>query len=307
MHGAQRHSVGEHGLAMIVVRLQGGLGNQMFQYALGRSLALRHNTTLKLDLTFLLDRTPRPGWVFRDYELGDFQIAAGVATRGDIPFLFRRYGAGLAANRLDARLRKFLGGTGVERNFAFDRTVLEAGDGTYLCGYWQSHKYFAGIEDTLRLDFTPRQSLPDKILSFCSTLACNGSVCLHVRRTDFVTNSAHGAFSAEYYRTALNAMMSLRPYSFICVFTDDVGWCRTHLHFPCEMFFVEERFPGLKNAHYLAMMAHCRAFVLSNSTFGWWAAWLSNAHDKMVVAPKRWFADASINTDDLIPTDWVRV
>jgi hypothetical protein len=139
---------------MVTVRLSGGMGNQMFQYAVGRKLALQNNTELKLDTTFLLQRVTfptlvRPHYVFRNYDLDVFNIKAEIAKPEEMKWWQRPIATGKAMLLIDAALRKLHVLQGWEKSFTFDKRVLGYGSNIYLAGFWQSEKYFFDIRDVL--------------------------------------------------------------------------------------------------------------------------------------------------------------
>jgi hypothetical protein len=292
---------------MIVVRLMGGTGNQMFQYALGRALSLKHKCALKLDLTFLLDRTPRDRFSYRSYELGAFNIRGEIAKREEVPVTYRRYFSGRLSLVLDSLRRRMSPRSTSERQFHFDPAVLDIRDSAYVEGYWQSPKYFEDFKDVIRSEFTLRQMLPDPAEELRAQIAEERSVCVHVRRGDFVGNSMYLSLGQDYYLAGLRLVAEKIPAARVYVFSDDIDWCRANLRFSEATTYVDDRYAGPAPAHHLALMSACRAFVISNSTFAWWAAWLNRDPDKLVIAPKRWFLDPTINTNDLIPDTWVRI
>lgn len=279
----------------------------MFQYALGRALALRNNTELKLDLHLLLDRTPRPGMVFRDFDLPIFQICAGIVSKEEIPFLHRMHFSGSCSILLDYASRKCTPSPGRERYFQFDPRILQLADGAYLDGYWQSPKYFTDFEDTIRKDFTLVAPLPEKILALESKITGSETVCVNVRRTDFVGHRVHGAVEPDYYPKAFAFIRSRIPRPQVFVFSDDLEWCKKNTSFDCPTQFVEHEFAGPKFGHYLWLMSRCNHFIIPNSTFAWWAAWMNTEREKTVVVPKRWFGDDRVDTSDLIPETWARI
>jgi hypothetical protein len=292
---------------MIITRLIGGLGNQMFQYALGRALALRNRTELKLDLHLLLDRTPLPGMVFRDFDLSVFRIRAEAAPKEEIPFLYRMHMSGSLSIRLDHVRRRCVWNPGRERHFHFDSSVLRLRDGAYLEGYWQSPKYFEDIDHIIRDDFSFVTPMPAHVLELEKRIADSDSTCVHVRRTDFVGTLRHDTVGMDYFANAFRVIQGKVRRPEVFIFSDDIDWCKANLKFDCRVNYVGQEFAGVKCACYLWLMSHCRHFIIPNSTFGWWAAWMNVGPDKTVVAPKRWFTDEDINTSDLIPRTWIRV
>jgi len=293
---------------MIVVKLIGGLGNQMFQYALGRHLALKHRTELKLDATFLLDRTPRDNFVYREYDLTVFGIENVLATKEDLdrfphiknPFLYRHLLSHFPYwNRHVLR----------EKEFRFDPRILQTPDDSYLEGYWQNELYFKDIEGIIRRDFTVKEQA-DRELS--DSIAGSNAVCVNVRRGDYVTNPSsrkmHGFVGEEYYQKAIQFISGRVADPAFFVFSDDIEWCREHLPLPPGSTFVTHNYAGKKFGAYLKLMTLCRHFIIPNSSFAWWAAWLCENQEKIVIAPTRWFQDPILNEQmtGIIPAHWMR-
>lgn len=293
---------------MIIVRLQGGMGNQMFQYALGRALSVKNNVPLGLDLTFLLDRTPIPNFTFRNYDLDVFNIETSIVDKKDIPFLYRKYNFGIFMRYFDYARRKLFSTSGKEKKgFYFDKEILNLGSNAYLEGWWQSPKYFADIEDIIRKDFTLKNELPINIKNLLEVIKKENSLCIHVRRGDYVGNSNHEIVGNEYYDRGIEKMKSLTKIDKIYVFSDDIKWCEENMKFEFPTMFVGEEYAGTKAEGHMALMSACHNFIIPNSSFSWWSAWLSDYKDKIVIVPKQWFTDASINSDDLIPKNWIRI
>jgi hypothetical protein len=303
---------------MIIVQLQGGMGNQMFQYALGRALSLKNNVSLGLDLNFLEDRTPRDTFlqkrfskwgtfVFRNYDLGIFNIDAKIVSQKEIPFFYKSFFSGTAMIYADAFRKKFFPGKNIEKSFNYDKDVSLLGSNAYLMGSWQSFKYFDDIEDVIREDFKLKNKISDKSQVLMNEISSCESLCINVRRADFLDNSHHGTIGNEYYNMAISIISQTRKIDKIYVFSDDMAWCEENLSFSYPTMFVNHEYAGKKFEEYLALMIACKNFIIPNSTFGWWAAWLSGEKDKVVIAPKKWFADGSEDGRDLIPENWIRV
>lgn len=292
---------------MIITRLSGGMGNQLFQYALGRALSLKYNTMLGLDIHDLLDRTPRPGFTFREYDLDLFNITAEIVPQSNVPRKYRSWGTGKVGLYINKLRRLLFGGKGRERGFTFQPEVLSLGSDAYLDGYWQSYKYFESIADTIRKDFTLKQSLPAHIQRLQTEIRSRQSVCLHVRRGDYVGNAYHEVVFKDYYYQALDVLEAKVVIEHIYVFSDDIAWCKDNLAFLHPATFVDDIYAGERASGHFALMQSCTHFVIPNSTFSWWAAWLGESKDKIVIAPKRWFGDSSIDTSNRIPPEWIRL
>lgn len=295
---------------MIIIKLMGGLGNQMFQYALGRRLALLNQVDLKLDLTELLDRTPKANVTFRDYELGVFQINSEIAKEKEVRLFYH--------NDIISKIKRLIISTKLltEKSLNFDPNILDSGNQVYLSGYWQCEKYFEPIRNVLLSDFTLRQSFLDKlttderIRNIKNQIKTTSSVSVHFRRGDYVsdlvTNHFHGTCSMSYYQNAIEriAVEIANPHFFL--FTDDPDWVINQK--------IIESFPTTlvltSNMHLdMYLMSLCKHNIIANSSFSWWGAWLNQNEKKLVIAPKKWFADSNMNdqTIDLIPEKWIRI
>ena len=189
--------------------------------------------------------------------------------------------------------------------FSFDEEVLRSGKNAYLIGFWQNEKYFKNIEELIKADFTFDNTCAENVAMLEREISNSNSVCLNVRRGDFVNNPAHGFVGMEYISEALKYICQTVPVDKIYVFSDEVDWCAENLRLDVPHQIVSHDFAGPKFSSYLGLMARCKHFIISNSTFGWWAAWLSSNREKIVVAPKRWVNVPGLDATDIIPKGWV--
>lgn len=310
---------------MIVIKLIGGLGNQLFQYSLGRRLATKLGVALKLDLTgFRI-------YKLHKYSLHHFNIAAesagdeevdayralipvSLAHRILIP-LTRGYrsirGLPQATPPLPRRARDTLRRTYVtEPAHEFRPEVLNAADNTYLDGYWQDPRYFEAIEMVLRQDLAIITPPTPANVDLAGRIEATQSVSLHVRRADYVTNAVtlhrHGVCGVDYYRRCAAIIRERVATPTFFVFSDDPTWARNHLDLGAPTVIVD-----LNNADYnyedLRLMSRCRHHVIANSSYSWWGAWLNPRPDKLVLAPSRWYAIAEKDNEGIIPPSWLRV
>ncbi len=292
---------------MITVRLKGGMGNQMFQYAFGRQIAASLQTELQLDLTALLDRSRGKDFVYRDYDLHIFNVNAPFATS---PTLLRSlYKLKFAAvNKITRKLVESGKQVIKEPHFHVDDNLLQhPKDHTLYDGWWQSGRYFESISDTIKKDFTFKNPVLPASEALLQQIKGSNAICLNVRRTDFLkvdalntTNKAYFLKAAEHIAAKVN-----QPHFFI--FSDDIDWCEEHLQLPHPITFVRHDMKGEKFGNYLRLMIACKHFIIPNSSFAWWATWLNDHPNKIVVAPKNWFNDNQFDTSDLVPKDWVRM
>lgn len=291
---------------MIGVRLAGGLGNQMFQYAAGLRLATRHDTQLVLDLSRLQERT---ACTPRAFGLHCFRVRA---TRTGTPRLLPSSEWAGRARALFRRIREPRAPLGMtlwpERGYAFDEAVLQAPDAVCLEGYWQSEKYFHDVEPLVRAHFSFAEEPDGDVRRWIGEIARCESVAVHVRRGDYVSTAAgrrfHGVLPLDYYAKAagLIAAQVRNPHFFVV--SDDPPWCRQHFRIPHPVTVVE----GARSASEdLRLIRSCRHHVIANSAFSWWGAWLADPPSRLVVAPERWFLTPELDTKDLIPPGWLRV
>ena len=290
---------------MIIVRLKGGLGNQLFQYALGRNLAIQHQTDLILDTTsFEKDH-------LRTYRLNSFQIKAKPSDRF---WFFPDNRIGRRLNPLLEKVRALISqsiNVVQEASFAFDPLILNTPNFAYLNGYWQSEKYFGAIQTQLREDLRLSQALSDLQQSLASKINRNPfAVSLHVRRGDYVadptTTAFHGLCSLEWYARAAELILTKEPQAQFYIFSDDYKWVKENLTISAPIHFIEPS-PDGQEAIDMHLMSLCKHNIIANSSFSWWGAWLNNNPKKIVIAPNRWFATDLHNTIDLIPSEWIRL
>ena len=269
---------------MIIVHIMGGLGNQLFQYAVGRALAYRRNAQLKLDIT----QTEAEKFSHHNYyRLGNFNVQENFATVEEIK----------SQRRINERDKPV---------YAFQPEILDLSDGVWLFGYWANEKYFSDIAGILRRELTLKKPL-EKISDSWreKILSADCAVSLHVRNGDYLTpltrNSA-GVISAEYYLECINRLKNSCENITLFVFSDDLDWVKKNLNFDVPMEFVEGCEHDYEEMH---LMSLCKHNIITHSTFSWWGAWLNKNPDKKVFVPYPWFYDGRI--PDVIPDTWIKI
>jgi hypothetical protein len=304
---------------VITVSLIGGLGNQMFQYAAGKALAVRHGVPLALDIngfkkhalrSFLLDRLSVP------------EADQGFASEVSAEKPANHFARSLWKLRIDrvlesAGLPKLARSANEYRepHFHYDPEFEALGSETTLFGYFQSERYFSSITQHLRDWFSPRVPLGVRAAEVLTEIECNKlAVSIHVRRGDYLnpgTAEFHGILDEPYYRQAIGCIESaLGETADFFVFSDDPVRAERVLNFAPKSRLNHVRGDPYRPWEDLALMARCRHHVIANSSFSWWGAWLNPSHAKVVVAPRAWFAQTQLdkrNTSDLYPVGWVLV
>lgn len=288
---------------MIVVRLMGGLGNQLFQYAAGRQVAELNQTELLLDTTFLTDSPENI--THREYELKAFNIAATVAENADLKS-FMGHGFSLKERTTLQLLslgkrKKFK-----EDGYGFNSALLELRGNYYLRGYFQSEKYFKAIAPMLRKELTLKTEFLPVDASLCEQIKQCNSVSIHIRRGDYIRNlssmDAHGLCSKDYYAKAIACMQEMLGGDLhFYLFTDDENWVRNEMNWDINCTLIANK----TTVEDFYWMSHCRHHIIANSTFSWWAAWLNEHPDKKVIMPKRWTSNLKSEDIDLRPSTWL--
>jgi hypothetical protein len=288
---------------MIIVRLIGGLGNQMFQYALGRHLAIKNNCTLKLDISGFKK------YPLRRYELDHFNIIGEIASPKDIE------NVSFPLDRLSLLLNHFFKMKGVnkktyfyvrEKKIDFIPEILSLKDYVYLAGYWQSYKYFSDISDIIKKDFSQKNKPEKPINSLLNVIENCESVSLHIRRGDYVsnkrTNEIHGFIGLEYYKKAIEIIQNNVSDPHFFVFSDDIVWAKMNINCSERITFMDG---NLSNHEDFRLMTACKHHIIANSSFSWWTAWLTSDKNSIVIAPKNWFSGIAYKKEDRIPEEWL--
>lgn len=278
---------------MTIVKLIGGLGNQMFQYAAARALAERNNTNVVLDLSwfnqdFNVDTTPR------HYELSCFGLDK-----------FTSKYKGTTRGKIQRSLAKKY----TEPHFHYDPNFKHLPKNTVLSGYFQSEKYFSDIRGILLEDFSwvkePKSKNKNLLKQIKSDLS---SVSVHVRRGDYVSNENaakfHGLTGLDYYKAVVKEMAKRVKNPKLYIFSDDPEWCKQNLKFTQLTTYISHNTDGSED---MRLMKACKHNIIANSSFSWWGAWLNENPNKIVIAPKQWFSHPESNTKDVIPDSWQKL
>ncbi|HBE43978.1 MAG TPA: alpha-1,2-fucosyltransferase [Deltaproteobacteria bacterium] len=292
---------------MIVVRLIGGLGNQLFQYAVARHIAEINGAVLKLDISGF------ETYKLHKYSLWPFNIKENFASLKEITTLMTLK-QGIVGSIIRRILRKppKLASTYIreKKPFQFDPDILNLSDGVYLAGSWQSEKYFADIGAIIRQEFTVKTPQAGKDRELAEQIASCESVSLHIRRGDYVSNphtsEVHGTCGIDYYLRCVDCLTQTVKNPHFFIFSDEPEWAHNSLKLLYRTTIVGHN-KADKNYEDLRLMSQCKHHIIANSTFSWWGAWLSQNPDKIVLVPKRWFKSDDYDPKDLIPDKWIKV
>lgn len=281
---------------MIIVKLIGGLGNQMFQYAIGRHLAYINDTELKLDTSEFKT------YKLRKYELGCFNIVEKFASDTEIKtFNLKRKFNIFFSNKNTSYNEK--------EKFKFDNKIFDLKGNIYINGNWQSEQYFKDIEHVIRQDFTIKKRPDGNNKQLINRILGSNSISVHIRRGDYVenkiTNQVHGTCDLDYYHRSIECIIEKIKNPHFFIFSDDHLWAKNNLilKFPSE--YVSHNI-GKKDYEDMRLMSLCKHNIIANSSFSWWAAWLNPNKNKIVIAPKKWINDQKLYVKDLVPKTWLK-
>ena len=277
----------------------------MFQYAAGRALSSRLGQQLRLDVSGFVNYRLHNGFELPHLFNGtmdvatpeDMQRVLGWQAMPSIRKLLLRPELAVL------RSNKFV----VEPHFHYCSELDRLSGDCYLMGYWQSEKYFKSIESIIRADFVFRQPMSERNQQIADEITQSNAVSLHVRRGDYVQNTntfaTHGACSLDYYRAAILRIAERVEQPKFFIFSDDITWVKGNMKidFPCQ--YVDHNCGG-ESYNDMRLMSLCKHNIIANSSFSWWGAWLNPRADKIVIAPKCWFANQT-NVQDLFPPGWL--
>jgi hypothetical protein len=282
---------------MIIVKLQGGLGNQLFQYALGRRISLLNKQYLYLDISSY------ESYPLRKYELSTLKLDVSLLGNSQMEKYLNPKGF--------KKMLSFWGYSSIghitEKEsdfFQYNSNVFNFKNSSLLLeGYWQNPAYFDCIKSVLVNDII-QLNLINRV-ELLKDIQQHNSVALHIRRGDYVKinpdEQIHLVLSMNYYHKAIDFLNSLYPDLKYFVFTDDPDWCKSV--FDYDNFIIIE--PSCDTLSDFLLMNQCKHFIIANSTYSWWAAWLNNGIDKKVIAPQKWFANDLWDASNIIPKEWL--
>jgi len=302
-----------------IVKVIGGLGNQLFQYAFSRALALKTGDQVFLDIS---SYSKAQHQIHNGFELPElFPIKYEIAEERDIHRLSTQPRSPLSK----VRRKYFTKRTHyIDKIFRFNPQVFDLKGDWYLEGWWQDARYFDFCSDLIRKELTfiadPGTENRELAATFEKSRYSLVPVSLHVRRGDALQNPDTWVCTEAYYRHAIEAARQAirvlgrvaRPY--FLVFSDDLAWCMANLALePSEAIYVDWN-RGANSWRDMWLMSQCRIHIIANSTFSWWGAWLDQHPDKIVYAPEHWslarprrLAYYRYTFDDIVPQDWQRL
>lgn len=299
---------------LVVVKIKAGLGNQLFQYASARQLAINENKELYFDVSFYNDNKFKG--IFRldkyniGYEIADQQIVDRIKNKQNTPLFYRMLNKFKIANPYNKpthwkqkELNKYLQGN------------LEAPEHIYLDDWFASPCNFGNIRDILLAEIIP-ETLSEKTKVWQIIIENSNSVSIHIRRGDYLTNPYFHNLSINHYLESLKYINERVESPVYFVFTDDLDFVKNHFSHIQDIYFVDSNnkrqnsYSTYGDMEDLHLMSKCKHNIIANSSFSWWGAWLNNNKNKIVIAPRNWYdkqkAQKKYEKGNLIPEDWIK-
>jgi len=285
----------------LIVKFNGGLGNQMFQWAFAHALEKKTGIQVLLDMTFFEKNYSRP------YELDVFSMdvkkVQGFWANFKLNTIWRL--------RKKLKNKKFFGTHIYEEPcFEYDPSVFNIEPNTYIHGFFQSEKYIKDVENEIREAFKFKVLPDEQNQKNIDKIQSTNSVSLHIRRGDYVQKKRfqdkYATCSLDYYKRGVEYIAERIENPTLFIFSDDKEWVKENLKLPYECVYVDNN-SGAKSYEDLRLMSLCRHNIIANSSFSWWGAWLNNNKEKIVIGPQKWFNDEKVIQTDIIPEEWVRL
>ncbi|UBK78245.1 alpha-1,2-fucosyltransferase [Clostridium perfringens] len=286
---------------MIIVKLSGGLGNQMFQYASAKGVAKLNNDSLYIDISHY-DK-----YYDRDYKLSNYNIKENLISKESLPIKFK-----ILNNRLVNKFIRIFNiaikGKDIyinQNDFGIYNCLLKPFKyrNLYLNGYWQNEVYFKEISAIIRKEFVLKDISNIKEMDIYKVIVNSNSISIHVRRGDYLTKNnkdLYGVCSLEYYKKSIEFMKKKVINPTFLVFSDDIEWAKENFNFKENFIFIDKE---LFDYEELYLMSKCKHNIIANSSFSWWAAWLNNNKEKIVVAPEKWTISLT-QSQQIVPKSW---
>jgi len=267
---------------MIIVRILGGLGNQLFQYAYAKSLADK-GYHVKIDISAFKNYKLHGG-----YHLDQFKI--DLETSSSTENFFTKY---------------FFNFPKKEKTLLFQKAFLTPFRYKYIKGYFQNEKYFEDIRPILLKQIMLKKQLSSSTIQYLEEITIKKSTCsLHIRRGDYIldkkSNQVHGVCDLNYYKEAIKLMREKCDEVHFFVFSDDISWVKKNLKIKNTVYIDHKVIPH-EDLH---LMSLCKHNITANSSFSWWAAWLNQNKNKIIIAPKQWFVSKE---NEVACNNWIKL
>lgn len=292
---------------MIIVKVMGGLGNQLFQYAFGQAIKEKYGCVVKYDLSYF-EKIPE-GDEPRKAFINRFLEQDNIATEAEVYNLTKN-----DSKKVYKILRKlgfYSYRTKYERSVDGINSLEDVTDQTYLVGYWQSEKFFLNVKDIILNTFDFQKLVDDaNVRGLANRFQKEQSVSIHVRGGDYLLEKNQALFggicTSEYYRKAFNYIKDCTDCAKFYLFTNDIEWTKKNIDLSYdEITIISEQLEHPEDWIEMYLMSKCHKNIIANSSYSWWAAWLNNYEDKLVLAPNKW--NQNRENEKIFCDSWIRM
>jgi len=278
---------------VVISNIKGGLGNQLFQYATGLAIAIRYDAVYKIDLSFFENEK-----YSNAFSLNNFNIPYSIANIQDYEALINTRSSPLLYERILTKLKvqnKFNKRTHIIDTFGFkpSKNILKAKPPCYIEGWCVKEIYFTNIKEHLGKIYTPKNPLTNNANYYLDQISSCNSVSIHIRRGDYIGNDFFETVPLNYYKLAISEISKKVEKAIYFVFSDDLNWAKSNLSDIVNCQFVDlpsiNNYNGKCDIEDFFLMKNCKNNIISNSSFSWWAAYLNENPDNIVISPKKWY------------------
>lgn len=302
---------------MIIARINGGLGNQLFQYSTARAISLKLNRKLFLDNSWyrdihsLDDQSDPNATTIRDFLLNNFNIQSSVINKIHLNLIkrlvIRSRNSKLFKFLLEGPLNNFSYTTINQNNFSLES--FQEHPHVYLTGYWQNNNIFEEYKNLISNELILKHPISANNQDYFKFINATNSVAIHVRRGDYISKpnsqKVHASCSKNYYYDSIEYIQKKRNNLHYFIFSDDITWVKNNLDFATNTTFINSEGPVYEH---LYLLSQCKHQITANSTFSWWAAWLNTNPAKIIITPKYWYIDEHLNETVIrIPKEWIKI
>lgn len=276
---------------MIYLNIRGRLGNQLFEYACARNLQEKFGHKICINTYDLNKYSPD-----FEYDLDKYILNENIVVENKKPFPWYANNNFIIIKILRKIFKKkfvdFFGKFGIYLWFGEEYIVIKNHKNIYLDGYWQSEKYFQNIENILKQELVPKCNHSEKNKKLYDLIENSESVCITIRRGNYISNLKFKKIlyicNEEYFQKAIKLIKEKIKNPTFFIFSDDVEWVKNNLKIDGTVYYEDGNDPAYEK---LRLMSKCKHFIISNSSFSWWAQYLSTTKNKIVIAPSKWYTD----------------
>ncbi|MEE8341078.1 MAG: alpha-1,2-fucosyltransferase [Candidatus Neomarinimicrobiota bacterium] len=297
---------------MLIIRITGGIGNQLFQYAFVRSLSLKLNQKFKLDLSWYRDyhkfekTNDSNAATQREYLLDKFKIKENLLSPAYLSISYRLNNSSIFKKMLKYQPFNYFSYSTINE-LDFDINKINSFNNVYLSGFWQKTNLFEEISDLIIEEFALKNNLSEKNKILLEKISSTNSIAVHIRRGDLldrpVAVADQPSSSHNYYYNAINIISEKIKDPELFIFSDDIIGIKDNYQFDIPTTYIDNNGPDYEHFN---LMSGCKHQIIANSTFSWWAAWLNKNEKKIVISPKWWYRDPVKNKNIIrIPQNWI--